>query len=86
MVPSYQDRKRHQNQRGNQTASPPTIFFQYLLLETVEARFEAAFRGLSLISRATWFFRHKRLPRSFFLFRGAIIESTGPAAPLPQNY
>jgi hypothetical protein len=60
-----EDRECDQNQRGNQAASPPTILFQYLLLNTVETRFEALLRCFLLISGASCFLRHERLPLFF---------------------
>jgi hypothetical protein len=57
-----EDRECDQNQRGNQAASPPTIFFQYLQLETVKTRFKALLGCFPLISSASWFFRHGPLP------------------------
>jgi len=68
-----EDRECDQNQRGNQAASPPTILFQCLLLKTVETRFEALLRCFLLISSASCFLRHERLPL-FFYCRGAISE------------
>jgi hypothetical protein len=61
-----EDRECDQNQRGNQAASPPTILFQYLLLKTVETRFEALLRCFLLISGASCFLRHERLPPFFY--------------------
>jgi len=60
-----EDRECDQNQRGNQAASPPTILFQCLLLKTVETRFEALLRCFLLISGASCFLRHERLPPFF---------------------
>ncbi len=54
VVPTHKNRERQQNKRGNQAASPPTIFFQYLQLETVKTRFKALL--------GSWFFRHGPLP------------------------
>ena len=63
-----EDRECDQNQRGNQAASPPTILFQYLLLKTVETRFEAFLTCFALISTAaSLFFGHKSLPLFFFV-------------------
>ena len=61
-----EDREGDQNQRGNQAASPPTILFQYLLLNSVETRFEALLRCFLLISGASCFLRHERLPLFFY--------------------
>jgi len=61
-MPGHENRERQQNQRGNQAAAPPSILFQYLLLETVQTRFEALLGGFPLISTASWFFRHGPLP------------------------
>ena len=64
----YEDGKRYENERGNQATSPPTILFQYLLLETVETRFEASLTCFALISTAaSLFFGHKSLPLFFFV-------------------
>ena len=66
VVPTHKNRERQQNKRGNQAASPPTILFQYLLLKTVETRFEALLRCFLLISGASCFLRHERLPLFFY--------------------
>jgi len=62
VVPTHKNRERQQNKRGNQAASPPTTFFQYLQLETVKTRFKALLGCFPLISSASWFFRHGPLP------------------------
>jgi len=62
VMPGHENRERQQNKRGNQAASPPTIFFQYLQLETVKTRFKALLGCFPLISSASWFFRHGPLP------------------------
>jgi hypothetical protein len=62
VVPTHKNRERQQNKRGNQAAAPPTILFQYLQLETVKTRFKALLGCFSLISSASWFFRHEPLP------------------------
>jgi hypothetical protein len=58
VMPGYEDRDCYEDKRGNQAAAPPTILFQYLFLETVEAPFKALFWSLRLTSSATRFFRH----------------------------
>jgi len=60
-----EDREGDQNQRGNQAASPPTILFQYLLLNSIETRFEALLLCFLLIFGASCFLRHERLPLFF---------------------
>jgi hypothetical protein len=62
VMPGHENRERQQNKRGNQAASPPTIFFQYLQLETVKTRFKALLGCFPLISSTSWFFRHRPLP------------------------
>jgi hypothetical protein len=53
VMAGHEDRQRDQNERGNQAASPPAILFQYLLLKTVETRFEALLDCFLLISSAS---------------------------------
>jgi hypothetical protein len=53
VMPGHENRERQQNKRGNQAASPPTIFFQYLQLETVKTRFKAVLGCFPLISSAS---------------------------------
>jgi hypothetical protein len=53
MMAGDEDCDRYQNQRGNQTASPPTILFQHLSFETIETRLQRSLRYFSLISRAS---------------------------------
>jgi hypothetical protein len=45
MMSACEDRERDQNECRNQAASPPTILFDYLLLETMKTRFETLLRS-----------------------------------------
>jgi hypothetical protein len=60
MVAGDEDREGQQHQRGNQTAAPPTILPEYLLLDMAETPFKARFRAIHFTSSDTWFFRHER--------------------------
>jgi hypothetical protein len=60
MMAGYQNRECDEDQRGDQTASPPSILLQNLLFETIQAPFEALFGRFSLIYGVTWFIRHRR--------------------------
>jgi hypothetical protein len=60
VMAGYENRERDEDQRGDQTASPPSILLQDLLFETVQAPFETLFHRFSLIYGVTWFIRHRR--------------------------
>jgi hypothetical protein len=79
---AYEDRKRDQNKCGDQAASPPSILFQYLLLKTVETRFQALLGCFLLISGPSWFLRHNLLPL-FFLSRRSYEQSACPSEAEP---
>jgi hypothetical protein len=80
---AYEDRKRDQNKCSDQAASPPSILFQYLLLKTVETRFQAFLRCFLLISGPSWFLRHNLLPL-FFSSRRGYEQSACPSEAEPR--
>ena len=65
VMTGYENGKRDEDQRGDQTAPPPSILLQDLLFKTVQAPFETLFRRFPLIYGVTWFIRHRRFT---FLF------------------
>jgi hypothetical protein len=79
-VMANQHRERQQHDRCNQAAAPPTILFQDLLLEAIEARFEARALAFPLITRDTRFFRHKVTSSSYFC--GYLHDSQAARYPL----